>query len=296
VSASIPPFAVAMPADPTPRGSAATRYRPHVIDALKRRVSRWVRPGSGVSQTPVPEPLTPAQQERRRKLAMSLTELAQEFGTDKWGLHFYTQHYDRHFRHLRGERFTLLEIGVGGYYKRREGGESLLMWKWFFPKARIIGLDITDKSFLDRGRVRTFKGSQTDTEVLSRIVEEEGAPLVVIDDGSHKPADVVATFQALFPMLPDGALYAIEDIQTSYWPEWGGRVERDATDTSMALVKRLVDGLNYEEYVDEDYQPTYSDKHVVAVHCYHNLVIIEKGVNEEGTNKREALPERYGTG
>jgi hypothetical protein len=64
----------------------------------------------------------------------------------------------------------------------------------------------------------------------------------------------------------------------------------------MALVKRLVDGLNYEEYVDEDYQPTHFDQHVVAVHCYHNLVIIEKGVNEEGTNKREALPERYATG
>ena len=63
----------------------------------------------------------------------------------------------------------------------------------------------------------------------------------------------------------------------------------------MALVKRLVDGLNYEEFVDEDYQPTYADRHVVGVHCYHNLVIIEKGENAEGTNKLEVLQERYGT-
>lgn len=249
--------------------------------------------GSRRDETPAPE-LTPAQAKRRARLAMSLTELAQEFRTDKWGLHYYTEHYERHLRHLRDRRFTLLEIGVGGYAKEQQGGHSLRMWKWFFPKARIIGLDIEDKSFVDAGRVRTVMGSQTDEKVLRRIIEEEGAPLVVIDDGSHVPADIIETFHLLFPLLPDGAVYAIEDTQTSYWPEWGGSASLDDPDTTMGLVKRLVDGLNYEEFVDEDYQPSYSDRHVVGVHCYHNLVIIEKGDNTEGTNKREVLQERYG--
>jgi hypothetical protein len=29
------------------------------------------------------------------------------------------------------------------------------------------------------------------------------------------------------------------------------------------------------------------------VHCYHNLVIIEKGDNQEGTNRRQVLRRRY---
>jgi len=267
-----------------------------MIASLRRRAARVIAPTPKQKAPASAESdPTPAQLKRRARLAMSLTELAQEFNTDKWGLHFYTPHYERHLRHLRGRSFTLLEIGVGGYAKQQRGGHSLRMWKWFFPKAQIIGLDIEDKSFVDAGRIRTVMGSQTDEAVLRRIIEEEGAPLVVIDDGSHVPADIIATFHLLFPLLPDGAVYAIEDTQTSYWPEWGGSESLDDPDTTMALVKRLVDGLNYEEFVDEDYQPTYADRHVVGVHCYHNLVIIEKGENAEGTNKLEVLQERYGT-
>ena len=54
----------------------------------------------------------------------------------------------------------------------------------------------------------------------------------------------------------------------------------------MALVKDLLDGLHYEEFafLDPGYKPTYTDLHVIGVHVYHNLVIIEKGSNREGTN------------
>lgn len=220
---------------------------------------------------------------------MDLTELAQEFGTDKWGAHRYTPHYERHLRHLRGREFTLLEIGIGGAAHEGVGGASLKMWKWFFPKARIVGLDIFDKSFVDGRRIKSYQGSQTDAEVLNRIVAENGAPLVVIDDGSHQSTHVRETFRLLFPLLPDGAIYAIEDTQTSYWPQWDGSADRHARTTTMALVKDLVDGLNYEEFLDEDYQPSYSDLHVVGVHCYHNLIFIEKGRNEEGTSKVATL-------
>ncbi|GAB2780524.1 hypothetical protein GCM10027020_37570 [Nocardioides salsibiostraticola] len=238
--------------------------------------------------------LTKGQKERRRLRQMNLTELATEFRTDKHGTHFYTPHYQRYFRHLRREAITVLEIGVGGYDRYQKGGGSLRMWKWFFPQAQIIGLDIEDKSFVDEPRVRTVIGSQTDESVLHQIIEDEGAPMVVIDDGSHVPADIIATFAMLFPLLPDGAVYAIEDTQTSYWPEWGGQIDRDAEGTTMWLVRQLIDGLNHEEFLDEDYAPSYSDRHVVAVHCFHNLVIIEKGVNDEGSNKRNVLRDRFG--
>ncbi len=61
----------------------------------------------------------------------------------------------------------------------------------------------------------------------------------------------------------------------------------------MAMVRRLLDGLNHEEFLDPAYEPSYTDQHVVAVHCYHNLVLIQKGENLEGTNKRGADREWY---
>ena len=79
-------------------------------------------------------------------------------------------------------------------------------------------------------------GSQTDEDALRRAIAAHGVPQVVVDDGSHVPADVVATFGILFPLLPDGAIYAIEDTQTSYWPEWGGEEDPAAADRAAAAV------------------------------------------------------------
>lgn len=182
----------------------------------------------------------------RRIRRMNLTELAVHFGTDKWGSHRYTPHYERHFAPFKSETFTLLEIGIGGWGSQRSGGSSLRMWKAFFSRAEIIGLDIEDKSWLDRNRIRTYQGNQTDAALLGRIAEEATVLRVVIDDGSHRPAEVRATFEILFPLLADGGLYAIEDTQTSYWPEWGGSDWLGDPTTTMALVKSLVDGINYE--------------------------------------------------
>ncbi len=234
---------------------------------------------------------------RRSTLALGglapLTRTATVYGTDKWGGHWYARHYQRHLRHLRLRSFVLLEIGVGGYDDPRLGGESLRMWKQYFPRAQVVGLDLVDKRHLAEPRIRVFQGDQSDPDVLRRIVAEVGPPTVVVDDGSHVPAHVRASFETLFPLLTPAGFYCIEDLQTSYWPQWGGSLDRDDPRTSMAMVKSLLDGLNHEELLDEGYRATYTDEHVVAVHAYHNLVVVEKGLNREGTNKHVAArPER----
>jgi hypothetical protein len=222
-----------------------------------------------------------------------LTEFAKVYQTDKWGNHYYTPHYYTHLQHLRDKPFNLLEIGIGGYSREGQGGASLRMWKAFFPKANIYGLDLQDKSFVNEPRIRAFQGDQSDPGVLMEIVKEIGELQVIIDDGSHRPAHVIASFNVLFPLLADGGVYVVEDTQTSYWPEWGGKEDPDDTTTSMGMLKRLADGLNYEELVIEPYQPTYTDLHVKSVHFYHNLVFVVKGSNAEGSQKRKILKKRY---
>lgn len=210
---------------------------------------------------------------------LSLTELAELFGTDKWGPHRYTPHYEDRLASFKNRRFALLEIGVGGYAVEREGGASLRMWRAYFPKAQVIGLDIQDKSFVDGDRIVTYRGSQTDKAVLDKIMKAHPVK-VVIDDGSHHNEHVLATFAHLFPLLPRGAVYAIEDTQTSYWARYGGSTD-PAAPTTMNMVKDLLDGLNYEEYTRPGYRPTVLEQQVGEVHAYHNLVFIKKNRNAE---------------
>jgi hypothetical protein len=198
-----------------------------------------------------------------------------------WGKHRYARRYERHFKDLRRSRFTLLEIGIDGSRLEQAGGNSLRRWKHFFPKAQIVGLDLKDMSFVNEKRIFTYQGSQTDAYLLRSIVKKHGNLKIIVDDGSHRPEDIRATFAVLFPLLSDGGFYAIEDIQTSYWPLGGSADPKDPA-TTMGMVKDLLDGLNYEEFGDQ--RPRfYTDSHVVAVHGYHNLVIIEKGLNAEGS-------------
>lgn len=214
-----------------------------------------------------------------------LTRIAEFFGCDKTGNHSYTQHYAKHLEHLRKRKFNLLEIGVGGHEHPTSGGASLRMWKLWCPKASIFGIDYFDKSALQEPRITIFKGSQNDPEFLKSVAKSIGRLDVVIDDGSHINEHVLTSFNSLFPLLDQDGIYVIEDTHTSYDERFGGSDSADATNTSMSLVKSLIDGLNWQEFVKS--RPPEIGKHIVAVHCYHNIVFIKKGQNLEGGHNDE---------
>lgn len=204
--------------------------------------------------------------------------------SDKWGSHWYSQHYERHFAPLRRNRLSILEIGVGGWKDPDLGGGSLRMWRTYFPRGRIYGIDVYDKRRHDERRIKTFMGSQVDEQFLKDVVRTIGQLDIVIDDGSHLNQHVLRTFELLFPHLSQNGVYAIEDAQTSYWSSYGGSSrELNRVDTTMGFLKTLIDGLNWEEFETERYSATYYDQNIVAVHFYHNLVFIQKGRNGEGT-------------
>lgn len=210
----------------------------------------------------------------------SLSSLAIIYGSDKWGVHAYTPHYQRHFSELRKKKLNILEIGIGGYEDPEWGGGSLRMWRTYFYRSHIYGIDIYDKSPHDEKRIKTFKGSQVDISFLTNVINYIGSIDIIIDDGSHVNSHVLETFQFLFPHLNDGGIYIIEDTQTSYWSGLGGSSERlSDTSTTMGYFKSLLDGLNYMEFEDKDYRPNYFDLNIKGIHFYHNLIFVEKGKN-----------------
>lgn len=214
-----------------------------------------------------------------------LIRVGQLFGTDKWGAHWYLQHYHTHFHPLRLKQLNILEIGVGGYDNPDLGGESLRTWKTYFPNSQIYGIDLYDKARLDEKRIKTFRGSQIDEAFLQGVFGEIGQVDIIIDDGSHVNQHVIRTFEILFPLLKNPGIYVIEDVQTSYWPGFGGTSGRTSTgETIMGYFTHLVHCLNHAEILDRNYVPTYFDRHIIAMHFYHNLVFIHKGDNSEGSN------------
>ena len=214
-----------------------------------------------------------------------LNRLGKIYRTDKIVGHCYTPHYRNHFKKFKYKKIKLLEIGVGGYNDPYLGGNSLRMWKKYFPFGRIFSIDIYDKSFLEEKRIKIYKGSQTDKYFLEYVTDKMDAIDVIIDDGSHINADVIETFNLLFPKLKDGGLYVIEDTQTSYWEKYGGDSEDlDNPRTIMNYFKSLTDCINYKEYTKPEYEPNYFERKIVSIHFYHNLIFIYKGNNAEESN------------
>jgi hypothetical protein len=209
-----------------------------------------------------------------------LNYLALIYKTDKWGKHFYTQHYDFHFKSFRNKPINLLEIGIGGYEHTTQGGGSLRMWERYFSKAKIFGLDIYDKSLLEEGRIQITQGSQVDRQLLEGLSEKSGGFDVIIDDGSHQNHHIIESFQILFPLLKTGGIYAIEDTQTSYWPEYGGdSILPDNPNTAMGYFKSFVHGLNHSEFKNPNRTPSPFENQISSIHFYHNLIFIYKGEN-----------------
>ncbi|MBP2477768.1 8-demethyl-8-alpha-L-rhamnosyltetracenomycin-C 2'-O-methyltransferase [Crossiella equi] len=213
----------------------------------------------------------------------TLSELASRYESDKWGIHYYTEHYPRYLEPLRDRPLTVLEIGIGGFADPHAGGASLRMWKHYFPRATVYGVDVHDKSPHAQQRIRVLQADQSDPEALLRVVATTGPLDLVVDDGSHQNDHVLTTFRTLFPHVRDGGLYAIEDLQTSYWPRFKGTSEElSSPRTSLGFLKSLVDGLHHEEVLAGHRSPEATDAWIRGLHFHHNLAVVEKGVNLEG--------------
>lgn len=215
-----------------------------------------------------------------RPLLSALGELdaiARIHRTDK-SAHGYTRRYRKHFGRLRRRRISLLEIGIGGWKDPASGGESLRMWRDYFPYGSIHAIDLYDKSGLDEERIKTLQGSQADPAFLREVAERYGPFDIVIDDGSHVSQHVITSFEALFPHVKEGGYYVVEDLFFSYDPALGGSsVDLASPTTSMGYLKNLADHLQHR-YLRSTPRPAESHR-VGELHFYPKICFVVKGDN-----------------
>lgn len=162
---------------------------------------------------------------------------AEYYETDK-AVNPYLPIYEQYFENLVDKDMKLLELGV---YK----GGSLLLWRDYFKKGTIVGLDKDPVHIEDpTGRIHFYQGYQQDTEVLDRIGLEQAPDGfdVIIDDCSHIGELTRISFWHLFENhLKPGGIYAIEDFGTGYSDDWpDGRSFGLAGNTSSTRLRSRV--------------------------------------------------------
>jgi len=203
----------------------------------------------------------------------------------KW-LHYFDI-YHRHFERFRGRPVVILEFGVN------QGG-SLQMWRHYFGrKATIYGVDIDPRcAQLGGRRIKVFIGDQEDREFLRSIADEIGPIDVLIEDGGHTMGQQIATFEELYPRMTADGVFLIEDVHTSYWPNYGGGYRKPGT--FMEYAKGLADQLNAWHSRDEDLVVDEFTRTTRSMHFYDSIVVFERGTvtkpRSEKTGRRSFPP------
>ena len=146
-----------------------------------------------------------------------LCEIAYKHQTDKGEHHGYTPHYWELLKNSREKVTRVLEVGIG-YASRHHPaywpfGASLRMWEEFFPRAEIYGMDIAPEVLINKGRIKSFLGDQSNACSLMDTIQKIGGDFdLIVDDGSHMLEHQVLTAHVYLPFVRHGGFYIIEDV------------------------------------------------------------------------------------
>ena len=187
---------------------------------------------------------------------------------NKWDHYF--DIYERHFARFRGAAPVVLEIGVSH-------GGSLQMWRHYLGRrAVIVGIDIDPRTAsLTESGIHVQVGDQSDPAFLTSLVEQHGPFDIVIDDGSHLPAHQIASLEFLWPHVRDGGVYLVEDVATSYWPEYGGGLR--VPTSFIEYVKPKLDDLHAFHSREPGFEPSEWTRTITGLHVYDSVVVFDRG-------------------
>ena len=210
----------------------------------------------------------------------SMLQYGQLSNTDKVTHHEYHKYYEPVLKPYYNLHGSIVEIGLGT-------GQSLPMWQNLFKPAHIYGVD---KEYENSGndRYTIYKGDQSNVNDLNDLRKSltDKNVFFINDDGSHIPEHQLLTFNTLFPILKEGGIYIIEDIETSYWTKgecynYKTRYGYKHPDSIVEIFKDASDIMNREFIVDKT---NLSKKilhydYIESVTFARNCIIIKKNYN-----------------
>jgi hypothetical protein len=209
---------------------------------------------------------------------MTLDQLGVKYRTDKASAHHdYLNTYEQYLKKYKGREIVLVDA-IGGYEFIDRGGESLRMWAEYFPQATIIGIDIYEKMLDIPPNVKLFKCNQASSNGMNKIFDMVGKPTVFIDDFSHFNKETIETFEIVFPLLNNGGIYIVEDIEGSWYPNHGFGGTSDYNDmnfpSTVNYFRKLTNGMN-AKYI-ENFPMDDISTQILTIHFYRNFIVIIK--------------------
>ena len=208
----------------------------------------------------------------------TIKELGLKYGTDKVTYHEYDKSYEMLFKDINFNNFSLLEIGI-------YNGSSILLWDEYFGQFckchTIYGIDIDNKSNLklEKENIHFFYGDQSNSLFLRNVLSITKELDVIIDDGSHISKDIITSFIELFPSLKSGGLYIVEDLHTSYYPNFGGdHLNFSNLKTTVGYFKNIIDSLNYrnDDFIIYNYNPHPFINNIEYITFFRKMLVIKK--------------------
>jgi 23S rRNA U2552 (ribose-2'-O)-methylase RlmE/FtsJ len=191
--------------------------------------------------------------------------------------------YARHLRPYRGRNVTVLEIGVSH-------GGSLQMWRHYLGRrATIVGIDIEPRAApLAESRINIHVGDQSDPQFLAELVRLYGSFDVVIDDGSHRPRDQIASLEHLWPHVSDDGVYIVEDLHSNYWPEFGGGKGKEGT--LVAWAHSRIDDMHAYHSRETAFKVNDWTRTLNALHVYDSVLVFEKSRRNPPVSRKTGRP------
>jgi glycosyltransferase involved in cell wall biosynthesis/SAM-dependent methyltransferase len=199
-----------------------------------------------------------------------------EYLSDKWEQYLGIYHLELSRLIREGKPLRLLEIGV-------QNGGSLQIWSEYLPAGSdIVGIDIDEAcaALAVSPNIQILIGDASDPAQLTRLLGGQTFD-VVIDDGSHRSPDVIATFESCFSRLNPGGLYFVEDLHCSYQKSFGGGYRDPAA--SIEWFKGLIDAINCDHIEDPSVIPPLElhrlarlNRSVARIAFYDSVAVIEK--------------------
>lgn len=142
-----------------------------------------------------------------------------------------------------GQPLNLLEIGV-------QNGGSLEIWSKYLPPGSLVtGIDIdAECAKLPLGPgITVHVGDASSPQALQRLLGHASFDIIV-DDGSHRSPDIIASFKACFDRLNRGGIYIVEDLHASYMTSMSGGFLQDGA--AVEWLKLFLDVVHLD-YLDE---------------------------------------------
>jgi len=199
--------------------------------------------------------------------------------TDKVTHHEYHKIYESFLKPFYNSNGSIVEIGIGT-------GVSLPMWLNLFKNAHIYGVD-KEYEVLNNNKYTILKADQSNIDDLNNLnlLLIDKTVFFINDDGSHIPEHQLQTFNILFPILVEGGIYIIEDIETSYWTkgecynyktEYGYKHPKSI----IEIFKETVDIVN-REFISNTNKELLSNKilhhnYIESITFSRNCIIIKK--------------------